>query len=143
MSKKMVKGLSILLMAFVMVAMIISPVFAAEDTTEPKEPTEPRDPSKSSFTTSVDNALSIALTVAQSIGITVAVILLIVVAIKYMSAAPNDKAEIKKHMVVYVIGAVLLLCATGVLQLIKTLGNDIIGEGDSGLEGLKPNITIQ
>lgn len=137
MSKKMVKGLSILLMAFVMVAMIISPVFAAEDTTEKTEP------SKSSFTTSVDNALSIALTVAQSIGITVAVILLIVVAIKYMSAAPNDKAEIKKHMVVYVIGAVLLLCATGVLQLIKTLGNDIIGEGDSGLDGLKPNITIQ
>ena len=135
MSKKMVKGLSILLMAFVMVAVITSPVFANN--------TEPREPSKSSFTTSVDNALSIALTVAQSIGITVAVILLIVVAIKYMSAAPNDKAEIKKHMVVYVIGAVLLLCATGVLQLIKTLGNDIIGEGDSGLEGLKPNITIQ
>ena len=133
MSKKMVKGLSILLMVFVMVAVITSPVFA-NNTIEPDG---------SSFTKSVDNALEIALTVAQSIGITVAVILLIVVAIKYMSAAPNDKAEIKKHMVVYVIGAVLLLCATGVLQLIKTLGNDIIGEGDSGLNGLKPNITIQ
>ncbi len=135
MSKKMVKGLSILLMAFVMVAVITSPVFANN--------TEITESGGSSFTKSVDNALSIALTVAQSIGITVAVILLIVVAIKYMSAAPNDKAEIKKHMVVYVIGAVLLLCATGVLQLIKTLGNDIIGEGDSGLNGLKPNITIQ
>ena len=54
-----------------------------------------------------------------------AVIMLIVLAIKYVSSAPNDRADIKKSAVVYIIGAVLLLCATGVLQLIKTLGTSV------------------
>ncbi len=59
------------------------------------------------------------LTVAQVIGVGVAVIMLIVLAIKYISAAPNDKAEIKKHMVVYVVGAVVLFAASGILEVIK------------------------
>ncbi len=59
------------------------------------------------------------LTVAQVIGVGTAVIMLIVLAIKYISAAPNDKAEIKKHMVVYVVGAVVLFGASGILEVIK------------------------
>ena len=42
------------------------------------------------------------------------------VAIKYISAAPNDKAEIKKHAVVYIVGAVILFAASGLVGIIKT-----------------------
>ena len=63
--------------------------------------------------------LQSVLTIAQVIGVGVAVIMLIVLAIKYISAAPNDKAEIKKHMVVYVVGAVVLFAASGILEVIK------------------------
>ena len=59
------------------------------------------------------------LTIAQVIGVGVAVIMLVVLAIKYISAAHSDKAEIKKHMVVYVVGAILLFSASGVLEIIK------------------------
>ncbi|MCR5187050.1 MAG: pilin [Clostridia bacterium] len=59
------------------------------------------------------------LTIAQVIGVGVAVIMLIVLAIKYISAAPSDKAEIKKHMVVYVVGSILLFAASGFLEIIK------------------------
>ena len=55
----------------------------------------------------------------QIIGTAVAVIMLIVLAIKYISAAPGDKAEIKKHAVVYVVGAVLLFAASNILGLIQ------------------------
>lgn len=67
------------------------------------------------------------LVVAQVIGVGVAVIMLIVLAIKYISAAPSDKAEIKKHMVVYVVGAVLLFAATGILEIIKKI-TDVINK---------------
>ena len=63
--------------------------------------------------------LQAILTIAQVIGVGVAVIMLIVLAIKYISAAPSDKAEIKKHIVVYVVGAVVLLAACGILEIIK------------------------
>lgn len=57
--------------------------------------------------------------IVQIIAVAVAIIMLIVLAIKYISSAPNDKAEIKKHAVIYVVGAILLFGASGILQLIK------------------------
>ena len=68
---------------------------------------------------SAQKILQSVLTVAQVIGVGVAVIMLIVLAIKYISAAPSDKAEIKKHMVVYVVGAIVLFAASGILEIIK------------------------
>ena len=68
---------------------------------------------------SAQRILQAVLTVAQVIGVGVAVIMLIVLAIKYISAAPSDKAEIKKHMVVYVVGAIVLFAASGILEMIK------------------------
>lgn len=69
--------------------------------------------------------------VCQLVGMGVAIIMLLVIAIKYIAASPNDKAEIKKHLVVYIVGAVLLFAASGILQLIKTyalgLGKDASG----------------
>lgn len=63
--------------------------------------------------------------IVQVVGMAAAVIMLIVLAIKYVSAAPGEKADIKKSAVIYIIGAVLLLCAAGVLELIKNLGTSV------------------
>lgn len=63
--------------------------------------------------------------VVQVVGMAVAVIMLIVLAIKYISAAPSDKAEIKKHAVVYVVGAVVLFAATGILEIVKNFSKNI------------------
>ena len=65
------------------------------------------------------SVLGAALVVVQVIGVGVAVIMLVVLAIKYISAAPGDKAEIKKHAVVYVVGAIVLFAASGILSLIR------------------------
>ena len=62
-------------------------------------------------------------------GVAIALGVLIWLAIKYITAAPSDKADIKKSAVAYIIGAVLLFAASGVLALIQSfgqqLGNDI------------------
>lgn len=67
------------------------------------------------------------ITIAQVIGVGIAVIMLVVLAMKYMVSAPNEKAEIKKHAVVYIIGAVVLFGSVGILEIIKNLA-DVVNE---------------
>lgn len=64
--------------------------------------------------------------IVQTIGMAVAIIMLVVLAIKYISAAPNDKAEIKKHAVVYIVGAIVLFAASGIVGLIKNWSSSTV-----------------
>ncbi len=75
--------------------------------------------------TSIGNVVSMFLGIIQVVAMGVAVIMLIVLAIKYVSAAPSEKADIKKGMITYVVGAVLLFGATGILQIIKSFAQTI------------------
>lgn len=59
------------------------------------------------------------ITVARVICMGVAITMLVMVAIKYMSAAPGEKADIKKHAVIYVVGAVVMFASTGILGIIQ------------------------
>ena len=69
-----------------------------------------------------------AITVVQVVGVGVAIIMLIVLAIKYISAAPGDKADIKKHAVVYVVGAVVLFAASGILGIVKNFASNVTAD---------------
>lgn len=70
--------------------------------------------------TSVGNIVGAVLYVAKIVAVGLALIMLAVLAIKYMSAAPGEKATIKKHAVVYVVGAIVLFGAAGILNIIET-----------------------
>ena len=59
------------------------------------------------------------ITIFKVVGVGVAVMMLIVLAMKYMMAAPGDKADIKKHAVPYLVGAVVLFAASGILQILE------------------------
>ena len=63
--------------------------------------------------------------IVQIIGMSAAVIMLIVLGMKYVSAAPSEKADIKKGAMLYVVGAVLLLATAGILQIVKSFVTDI------------------
>ena len=76
---------------------------------------------------SINRIVGSILTIVQVVGCGVAVIMLIVLAIKYISAAPGDKADIKKHAVVYVVGAVVLFAASGILQIVKNFASNVQG----------------
>lgn len=81
------------------------------------DPGEARDP--------IMNVSNLVLGVAQVIGVAVAVVMLVVLAIKYISAAPAEKADIKKSAFIYVVGALLLFGGVAVLSIIQNAGNDI------------------
>lgn len=69
----------------------------------------------------VGKITGVALNVIQVIGMSVAVIMLLVLGIKYLVASAADRAEIKKHAVVYVVGAVLMFGAGAIVGIIKNV----------------------
>ena len=73
----------------------------------------------------VQTSANIVIGIIQAIGIAAAIIMLIMVAIKYLSAAPGEKADIKKSIIIYAVGAVLLFAATGILGIIQGFANEI------------------
>lgn len=81
----------------------------------------------SNVTKPINSIAGTLITVTQIIAMGVAIIMLIVLAMKYMMAAPGDKATIKNHAVVYIVGAITMFACTGILGIIKqfarVLGN--------------------
>lgn len=65
------------------------------------------------------------ITITRVICSAVAVTMLIAVAMKYMVAAPGEKADIKKHAVIYVVGAVIMFACTGILGIIQKFAGSI------------------
>lgn len=115
-----IKILAAMLTLLMLTVCMQSTVFATMNV-KPNDITAQTD---TAIATSTKNVAGQILGVVQIIAVAVAVIMLIVLAIKYISSAPNDKAEIKKHAVIYVVGAVLLFGAAGILELIQQFAGD-------------------
>ena len=73
----------------------------------------------------VRNALGIVLTIVRNVGASIAVIMLLVLGSKYMIASAADRAEIKKHAIIYVLGAVVLFASSAIIEIIKNFIIDI------------------
>ncbi len=63
--------------------------------------------------------------IVQIVGTGIAVIMLIVLAIKYLMAAPSEKADIKKGALVYVVAAIILFAAVNILAAIQNWAKEI------------------
>ena len=61
--------------------------------------------------------------VTRIIGTGIALIMLLVIAIKYMTGAPADKADYQKKAIPFVVGAVILFSSTNILKLIYDFAN--------------------
>lgn len=83
--------------------------------------------SASSIKTSVQDVLIVALTITRIVGMAVALIMIIIVGIKIMMAAPSERANIKQYAMNYVIGAVILLGASAIVGIIQTVATSAFG----------------
>lgn len=63
--------------------------------------------------------------VIRIVGVGIAIIMTTYVAIKYMSAAPNEKAEFKKSATGLIVGAVVLFATSGILGIIADFATQI------------------
>lgn len=81
----------------------------------------------SNASSAIEDIVGDILGVAQVIGVAVAVIMLIVLAIKYLSASPEGKAEIKKSAMIYIVGAILLFGGVFLLNIIQSFSENLNG----------------
>ena len=63
--------------------------------------------------------------VIRNAGIVLAVIILMVLGIKYMMGSAQEKAEYKKTMIPYIVGAVLLFAAAGIAQMVISFAQGV------------------
>lgn len=124
MTKKMIK-IVVMLLAIVFVVSFVGNVFSTESTDGYNIGQFGGIVDNTGASGSVTKIVGSIINIAQIVGTGVAIIMLIVLAIKYISAAPGDKAEIKKHAVVYIVGAIVLFAASGILGIIKNFSNNI------------------
>jgi len=72
----------------------------------------------------VGNAIGVALTV----GAVVVAVMIVVIAIKYMISSPNEKAELKKYIIPYIVGAILVFASSGIVGFIINLVNESVNK---------------
>ena len=73
----------------------------------------------SGASTAVEKIVGALILIIQIVAFAAAVIMLMFLGIKYITASPDGKAEIKKSSVQYVVGAIILFAATGILQIVR------------------------
>jgi len=63
--------------------------------------------------------------IVQTVGVVVAVVILMVLGIKYMMGSAEEKAEYKKTMMPYIIGAILIFGATTIANMVYNFANGL------------------
>ena len=118
MNRKILKILTVIIYIFFIISMI-SNIYATTN----------GGGISSSFTGSTDvvsdaispakTILSSILLIIRNIGAFIAVAILMVIACKYIIASAGDRADAKKYAINYIIGALILFGASGIITLAK------------------------
>lgn len=113
--KKTVRIISTILLTIMLVTSIAGVVFAAPDI---DKTIGDIDGAKAGDTTKVTNIGGKIINIIQVVGIVVAIAVVLIIGIKYMTGSVEQKAEYKKVMIPYIIGAVLLVAGTSIVRVI-------------------------
>lgn len=104
MNKIIAKMISIILIAMVLISISIN-CFALE-------PIELTGNTGVTGTTEITELGQKLVGILQTVGIVLSVVVLIVIGIKYMMGSAEEKAEYKKTMIPYIVGAALIFAAS-------------------------------
>lgn len=124
--KKQVKIISIVLVIMMIVLSVSNVVLATSDIAG-KIDTIGK--GNSTDTAKITNLGQTLVTILQTAGIVVAIVILLVIGIKYMMGSAEEKAEYKKVMMPYLLGAALIFGASAIVGF----AYDIISKGVANL----------
>lgn len=119
--KKSIKVISTLLLAIMLVTSIAGTVLAVDPNTVLNGLNGNGDVQTNDLTKLGNNIV----TIIQVVGIVIAVIVLLVIGIKYMMGSASEKAEYKKTMIPYIVGAVLIFAGTSLVRVIYSLSTSV------------------
>lgn len=70
-------------------------------------------------------------TIMQTVGVVVAVVVLLILGIKYMMGSAEEKAEYKKTMIPYLVGAILIFASTTIVSVVYNVANGLNSTANS------------
>lgn len=125
----MINKIGISIVCALLVMSILVPIsLYARSVSETLEKIEKAEIKDETAITATQNVMGSIITVAQVVGTGIAVIMLIFLAMKYMMASAGDKADIKKHAVIYIIGAIIIFTVPNILAIIADFANKNINQ---------------
>lgn len=119
--KKSIKVISTLLLTIMLVASIAGTVLAVD----PNPVLNGLNGNGNVQTNDLTKVGNNIVTIIQVVGIVIAVIVLLVIGIKYMIGSASEKAEYKKTMIPYIVGAVLIFAGTSLVRVIYSLSTSV------------------
>lgn len=66
--------------------------------------------------------------VVRTVGVLVAVVILLILGIKYMMGSAEEKADYKKSMIPYIVGAVLIFGASAIAGIVYDMATALTGK---------------
>ena len=120
MSTKTLKILTVVATILLIISMGTSMVYGLS-------PKEVKANTSATGTTEVQSLGQNIMGVIQVVGVVLAVIILMVIGIKYMMGSAEEKAEYKKTMILYIVGAVLIFSASTIANVIYQFATGIKG----------------
>lgn len=121
--KKATKILGIMLVAMMLV-MVMMPMCAA--TGVDVNPGEIANSLKGTASDAQEQVVNIGnqiIGIITTVGVVVSVVILLVLGIKYMMGSASEKAEYKKTMIPYLVGAVLIFGASAITTVVVQLAS--------------------
>ncbi len=134
MTMKKVMKVVIALLIVTLIVIVSSNAVLATDPTNTSLTSMFNKKDKSGASNAASNIISTVINIVQIVGTGVAIIMLIVLAIQYIAASPEGKAEIKKNSTIYIVGAVILFAASGILGIIRNFAVQNVGEEGQNLK---------
>lgn len=118
MKKSIFKNIVIFVLTIIMLSIYVTPVLA-DATLDPDH----WKPESSTEVGALEGKAGTILGVIQVAGTVISVIALILIGVKYVMGSVEEKAEYKKTLLPYIIGAVMLFAASRLVQLIYEWAN--------------------
>lgn len=116
--QRTMKLISILLMVIMICFSFSTVVRATDGTSKVNDTIDIMQGSKANGTDGVAKIGGQIADILTTVGIVVAVIVILILGIKYMMGSASEKAEYKKTMIPYIVGAVLILGGSTIVKIV-------------------------
>lgn len=119
--KKTVKIISVLLIAIMLVASLSSIAYASTTGDTLNKMLNAQKNGSANGTNEITTLGGRVVGIVQVVGVIIAVIILLVIGIKYMLGSAEEKAEYKKTMMPYLVGALLIFAGSTIVNAIYNI----------------------
>ena len=125
--KRKVKIFSIIMLIIITLSSFMGTIeYAGQGTIDPSK-YNPSSGTQGEIPKEFTNIVNAIITVIQTIGIILSVIVIALLGIKYMTGSVEERADYKKTLIPFLIGTVLLTTVSTVVRIIYNLTTSAIG----------------